>query len=363
MANLNQYRKTLKLRFENIYYRWRYAGEFDLEKYLFKSNLFSGKRLNILYLTYYDSTFSLNNTYLPLCELGSVYKFELNPTEQRGDWYQRKVQVNRDMLAFVRATVATHPIDVIVCYLSGFNTTPDVLTELRSFGIPMINEGLDDERKFVSRPGKDGIRRGMKDICRYFDLSLTTSRSAIIKYQVEGGNPMYKPYAGNPDVYKILGVDKLYDVAFVGANYGSRSTYINYLEQQGISVYAKGSGWPLGFASPDEMVEIFNRARIVLGFAGVGENDDICILKGRDFEVPLTGSLYLTQYHPELEEYFIPGQDLAVFHNKEDLLAKVQFYLAHEAERETIAKNGYRKCLENHTAKISYEKVFGYLGL
>ena len=111
------------------------------------------------------------------------------------------------------------------------------------------------------------------------------------------------------------------------------------------------------------MVEIFNKSKIVLGFATVGKNDNIFILKGRDFEVPLTGSFYITGYHDELQEYFEIGKDIETYTSKEDLLEKVKYYLKNDKQREDIANSGYKKCLENYTAKKSYEKVFGYLGL
>jgi spore maturation protein CgeB len=229
--------------------------------------------------------------------------------------------------------------------------------------IPIINETLDDERKFKSRKGPDGRYRGMKDICKYFDLSLTTSKSALIKYAVESGKARYKPYAANPKIYKKLGLEKKYDVAFVGAHYGTRPYYIDYLRQNGIQVYTKGQGWEEGEATPEEMIEIFNKAKIVLGFAGVGISDDIFILKGRDFEVPLTGSLYMTQRHEELTEYFNLGEDIETYTTKEELLDKVRYYLEYDGEREKIAEQGYEKCQRLYTAKVAYEKIFGYLGL
>jgi spore maturation protein CgeB len=334
-----------------------------LDDYRVKQNNFSGKHLQIIYLSYYDSTFSINNTLLPLQELGTVHRFEMTQVPHEKDWYEKKPDCNARMLEFVEKTVSEYPIDIIVCYLAGHSTTEEVLKKIRSYGIPMINESLDDERKFRNKIGKDGTRKGLKNVCKYFDISLTTSKSAIVKYLVEGGKPLYKDYAGNEKVYRNLHLEKIYDVAFVGADYGIRREYIEFLRRNGISVYTKGSGWEEGFAESDEMIEIFNKAKIVLGFSTVGKNDDIFILKGRDFEVPLTGSFYLTGDHEELTEYFKIGTDIATYTTKEDLLDKVRYFLAHEDEREVIAKHGYVTCLNHYTAKKSYEKVFGYLGL
>lgn len=357
--------KSLKYKFENFIYNKKYGKKIDIDNFKIKENKFTGKDLKIIYLSYYNSTFSINNTLLPLEELGEVFSYEMTQTPHQKSWYKENIkdEKNKEMLEFVKNIVSKNSIDVIVCYLSGHSTTPLVLEELRTYNIPMINEALDDERKFISRKGKDGIRRGLKNVCKYFDLSLTTSKSAIVKYLVEDANPMYKEYSGNEKIYRKLDIDKYYDVSFVGASYGIRGEYIKYLQDNDISVYTKGSGWENGFAEPDEMIEIFNKSKIVLGFSTVGKNDDIFILKGRDFEVPLTGSFYITGYHEELKEYFELGKDIETYTSKEDLLEKVKYYLGDDVKRERIANTGYEKCLSSYTAKQSYEKVFGYLGL
>jgi len=355
--------KKLKYKIENFTYQNRYGKQVNIDDFKIKDNKFSGKKLNIIYLTYYDGPFSINNTLEPLKELGEVFKFELNPNDDRKNWYNIKEKRNKKMLDFVKEIVSSCKIDIIVCYLSGHSTTPKVLKEIRDYHIPMINESLDDERKFKSRKGKDGIYRGTKDICKFFDLSLTTSKSAIVKYLVEGCKPMYKMYGGNEKIYKNLHLPKEYDVGFVGAHYGIRGEYIEYLKKNGINVYSKGYGSQNGIADDKEMIEIFNKSKIVLGFSTVGKSDDIHILKGRDFEVPLTGSFYITGYHEELKEYFELEKDIETYISKDDLLKKIKYYLQNDKEREKIAHNGYNKCLQNYTAKKSYEKVFGYLGL
>lgn len=352
---------------ENWMYEKKYIKKFGaippFDHFLIKENNFSGRQLNIIYLSDYDGTFSVNNTYLPLQEFGNVFRFEMDPEDNRKKWYAKKDQVNREMVAFIQETMNRNHIDVIVCYQSGRTLTQETLDFYKTLTIPIINETLDDERKFKSRKGPDGRYRGMKDICKYFDLSLTTSKSALIKYAVEGGKSRYKPYAANPKIYKKLGLEKKYDVAFVGAHYGTRPYYVEYLRANGVEVYTKGQGWDEGEATPEEMIEIFNQAKIVLGFAGVGINDDIFILKGRDFEVPLSGSLYMTQRHDELTEYFSLGKDIETYGSKEELLDKVQYYLKHENEREVIAEQGKYTCQTHYTAKAAYEKIFGYLNL
>lgn len=355
--------KKIRLQIENFVYAKRYKKNIDLNQYKIETNNFSGRPLNVLMLFHTINTFAENNIIAPVKELGNVFVYELTPVAHPDDWYLLKNDANQRMLEYVAKLLATERIDVIMIYITGHGTNVETLKVLRSYGIPIVSESYDDERKFRSRKGKDGIYRGMKDVCRYFDVSMTTSKSAIVKYLVEGGKPIYKDLSGNEKIYRNLHLEKEYDVVFIGADYGIRRKYVEYLRQNGIDVWTKGEGWKEGFASSEEMIEMFNKAKIVLGFSTVGKNDDIFILKGRDVEVPFTGSFYLTGYHDELKEYFELGKDLETYRSKEDLLDKVRFYLEHNDERESIARHGYEKCISQFTATVAYAKVFGYLGL
>lgn len=76
-----------------------------------------------------------------------------------------------------------------------------------------------------------------------------------------------------------------------------------------------------------------------------------CIETGipqRVFDVMAAGGFLLTNYQEEIEEQFIPGEDLAVYHNLDELEELTAYYLEHEEERERIAKNGQKKVLKFH---------------
>lgn len=60
----------------------------------------------------------------------------------------------------------------------------------------------------------------------------------------------------------------------------------------------------------------------------------------------------LSNYQPELAEYFVAGEDFVYFESDEDLLAKAEYFLIHENERKEIADNGWRKI----QAAFSYDK-------
>ncbi len=68
----------------------------------------------------------------------------------------------------------------------------------------------------------------------------------------------------------------------------------------------------------------------------------------RVWDVLSVGGFLLTNYQPELEEYFEIGKDLEVYHSLDELIRKVDYYLKHEEQRVRIAMNGYKKVRDHH---------------
>lgn len=55
------------------------------------------------------------------------------------------------------------------------------------------------------------------------------------------------------------------------------------------------------------------------------------------------GGFCMTNYQPEIAQYFEDGKELAMYAGMEELTEKTAYYLSHETERSRIAKNGYEK--------------------
>lgn len=76
-----------------------------------------------------------------------------------------------------------------------------------------------------------------------------------------------------------------------------------------------------------------------------------CIETGasqRIFDVMAAGGFLISNYQQELEELFVPGDEIVLFHNMDELLELVHYYMEHEEERKRIAENGKRKVLALH---------------
>lgn len=65
----------------------------------------------------------------------------------------------------------------------------------------------------------------------------------------------------------------------------------------------------------------------------------------RVLDVLSCGGFLISNYQSELGEYFRFGDDIVVYENLSDLVEKTLFYLAHDSERERVARNG-RACIE-----------------
>ena len=57
----------------------------------------------------------------------------------------------------------------------------------------------------------------------------------------------------------------------------------------------------------------------------------------------------MTNYQTELSDYFEIGVDLEAYSSMDELIDKCSYYLQHEEERASIARNGYEKVKANHS--------------
>jgi hypothetical protein len=291
------------------------------------------------------------------------YDWFENFNHQRKGWHRSvKAKMNKDLVSRVKQWVQEDLTDVIFTYLSGELVSPDTIQKLSSFGVPTVNLSLNDKETFIGKT-KNGQPIGMKNICRYFDLCLTSTEDALKKYCVEGVLPIYLPEGANPEIHKPYDVEKSIDVSFVGQCYGNRLTIIQALKDHGIHVEAFGEDWPNGPLSTKNMIRMYSKSKINLGFGGVAGHQDTYCLKGRDFEITMSGGLYLTEYNPELEKVYDIGNEIITYTNFDDLVAKISYLLSNPEEAERVRKRGFQRAHTEHTWEMRFEKIFMLMGL
>ena len=77
----------------------------------------------------------------------------------------------------------------------------------------------------------------------------------------------------------------------------------------------------------------------------------------RILDIMGAGGFVLTNYQEDLLSFFTPGEDFVYYEDRQDLMDKIVYYLAHEEERRAIAKSGHDKVKENHTYLLRLKEI------
>jgi hypothetical protein len=320
--------------------------------------------LEILYLTPL-SNWERHNIPPALEKFGRLRTYYVADSDfapQADDWLEHRADFERDLLSFVRRAHAERPVDVVVSYLSGWFVSCEAIQAINDLGCVTCAFWWDDRPSFRGKFA-GGRYAGAKPLASAYDLNLTSSPDSIVKYLVEDGLAMFWPEGANPQHFSPRQRDFEYDVSFVGACYGLRPVYIEHLRKNGIAVRTFGPGWPSGPVPADEMPEIYAKSRINLGFGGIGYSMNEMCLKGRDFEVPMCGALYLTSEHEPLHRVWDVGNEIATYDDIDDCLTQVRTLLADPERCERMRRAAHERAHREHTWERRFEQAFEQLGV
>ena len=324
-----------------------------------KANLPKKESLNILAIFKHHNweKFSL----IPALEkFGDVSHFDWSHFLK--EKHANKNKINELMVEYFDNLNEKQKIDLIFGYFSGESIEESTLIYFKEKGVPIINLSLNDRELFVGRI-RNGKAQGIRDICKHVSISWTSTESAVKKILVEGGNPIYMPEGANPEIHKPYSDEKkVYPVSFVGACYGERSEIVEYLRSKNVNIHTFGKGWPNGEVSLNEMVKIYSKSVINLGFSGIGKLSGEFCLKGRDFEVTMSGGLYLTQHNKEIPLFFdttLP--EILTWHTRDDLVLTINHLLREPQMCQEIALRGHKKAQNYHTWESRFERLLELL--
>jgi spore maturation protein CgeB len=77
----------------------------------------------------------------------------------------------------------------------------------------------------------------------------------------------------------------------------------------------------------------------------------------------MSRALYCTGFMDELAEFFEPDKEVIMYRCREELLAKVRYYLRHPNEAERVREAGRRRALADHTYHKRFLDLFRQLKL
>jgi len=74
------------------------------------------------------------------------------------------------------------------------------------------------------------------------------------------------------------------------------------------------------------------------------------------------GAFYMCKHVEGIEEVMMPGKEIEVFHDYEEMIDKIRFYLKNEEKRKKIAEAGRKRVLKDHTYQVRFKTMFEILG-
>ena len=298
------------------------------------------------------------------------------------------------MNRLLRATAAKEKPDLCFFSLIADEVGKETLSSLTNGGHPTLSWFGDDSWRF------DSFTRLYAP---HFSWVVTTDPRAREKYlQIGCSNVIYLPSAANPHIFKPVLSDKPLDVSFIGSWNKERGKIVKAIQLSGVNIVVRGSGWPAGRASPEELVEIISKSKISLSlnpssfsvtprslarlfFKRISyerswrsirpdfwnflsnlrewHQKSIPTLKAKTFEIPACRTLTLTQLVPELENCYQLGQEIVIYRDTPDLIEKIKYYLGHDQERESISEAGYLRTLKDHTYEKRFKDIFKKINL
>lgn len=96
--------------------------------------------------------------------------------------------------------------------------------------------------------------------------------------------------------------------------------------------------------SYQERVAIYQRSRI--GF-NIHWND-YGLGNQRLYHLPANGVMQITDCADHVGRIFEPDREVVAYHGADELVEKIRYYLGHEAERQDIARAGYRRVMSEY---------------
>jgi hypothetical protein len=302
------------------------------------------------------------------------------------------------------------PLDLVLTYVSDSHLEPAAVDEVRERIAPIVNFFCNNIHQFHL------VRRN----ARHFTACLVPEAAALRDYERAGATPLFFPMAANPDVYRPLPRPRRYEATFAGQRYADRAGNLLALREGAVDAHVFGQGWhpdgpPAGAgaagparpprggiaralqmlgqgrnplvaardrnewqrlatrhaaalhppATDEGYVALFSESAISLGFLVLGDTHrtsrPLRQVRLREFEAPMSGAFYLTEYLEEIGLHYEIGREIVCFRSRRELVDLARYYLRHDDERTRIARAGHERARRDHTWTRRFEGLFAEL--
>jgi len=256
-------------------------------------------------------------------------------------------------------TVEIHQPDVIFLYVINAQSFSSVVHEIRRRGIIVVMWiGLNP--KYLS----PGVQRILPEL------------DCVFCY-----DPAYLPYYKNMRCPRVeivpLGIDiekfdsvklnqeNLSDapsVSFVGMIDDIRRRILGSLQGKDLGIWSWNMGaedtvlepFFKGEAAGEECIRVLKASPISIN---IHRSFEFSGGNYRLFEIPACGAMQLVDSKPGIREYFEPDNEIVLFENEEDLREKVDYFLEHEEQRQTIARKARARLERDHGIEDRFKRI------
>ena len=184
----------------------------------------------------------------------------------------------------------------------------------------------------------------IRALANRYDLVCCAQRSGAQRLP----NGVWVPLGCDPSMHGADGGVPHWDVGFVGTEGGvPRKFYLQALRERYPNSF-------IGHAPHTQLGRIYGQAAIGFNYS---IRDDINM---RMFEILCSGTLLMTNglAHDDLERLgFRHGVHFASYRSPVELFERIDYYLAHEAEREAMASQGHAEVIQRHTYRHRLERI------
>ena len=260
---------------------------------------------------------------------------------------------------------------------------------------PAVMDEISTHTTTVAYFFDDPWRREFSEFwAKHFTFVTTSDVKGVRRFQEAGAdNAIYSPFGCNHEIFVRKDLEKIYDVAFVGQFHPYRAWWVRQVRKAGISVAVWGHGWGAGRVEQEDLVRIFNQARINLNLSNCvswdlryvlslrrpvpetlrtwkntsqsliqGDSKTREQVKGRHFEISACGGFQASFYAEGLEQHYGIGEEIVLFTSPDDLIETIRYYLKHDAERERIALRAYQRTIKEHTMGHRFRELLTHVG-
>lgn len=266
-------------------------------------------------------------------------------------------RINRDLLA-----IAAREKPELVLVYRGTHILPSTLRRIREVSPRVVIAGYNNDDPFAPNQFHRLFAHFLKGIPDY-DLLLAYRHHNLDDFRKAGAKRVHLlrswfiPERNYPVCLDADGVrDYGCDVVFVGHHEDDgRVELLEEIVRRGwkLRLFGPGYDWDpvilhsteLSSLVPVRLVwgEDYNKAlcgaRIALCFLSKLNRDTYT---RRCFEIPATKTMMLSEYSGDLAGLFREGEEVELFRNKDEMVRKIEHYLAHDAQREAVAEGGWR---------------------